>query len=118
MFTVKIYSEIDIRDFEFWEGAEYTADAFTEEELATIQDRLVELYPDGMSDVELNDLFWHDEDFVAELAGYSSFENVKIGKTKDDEEWDEFYDAELDDLEEEDRQTQKMMEMIRNAKVL
>lgn len=115
---MKIYSEIDIRDFEFWEGAEYVAGEFSEDELATIQDRLVELYPDGMSDVELNDLFWHDENFVAKLAGYSSFENVKRGITEDDEEWDKFYDSELDDLEEEDRQTQKMIEMMRNAEVL
>ena len=103
---MKIYSETDIRDFEFWDGAEYTADAFTEDELATIQGKLEELYPDGMSDTELNDLFWHDEDFVAELAGYSSFEKVKEGIKSDeeDETYDEgYWDDEIYESEKEDR---------------
>lgn len=105
---MKIYSEIDIRDFDFWEGAEYVADAFTEDDLELIQDRLVELYPDGMSDVELNDLFWHDEDFVAELAGYSSFEKVKAGIKEDEEEPDEAYwDDEIYESEKEDRMWRK-----------
>ena len=59
---MKVYSEVDIRDFEFWEGGKYVADVFSEDDLEEIQDRLEELYPDGMSDTELNDLFWHDED--------------------------------------------------------
>ena len=65
---MKIYYETDIKDFEFWEGGECVADVFSEDDLEEIQDRLEELYPDGMSDTELNDLFWHDEDFVAELS--------------------------------------------------
>ena len=107
---MKIYSEIDIRDFEFWEGAEYVADAFSQDDLAEIQDRLVELYPDGMSDVELNDLFWHDEDFVAELAGYSSFKKAQEGIKTDDETdiYDESYlDDEIYESEKEDRMWRK-----------
>ena len=54
---MKIYSEVDIRDFEFWDGGEYVADVFSEDDLEEIQDRLEELYPDGINDTELNDLF-------------------------------------------------------------
>lgn len=107
---MRIYSEIDIRDFEFWDGAEYVADAFSQDDLAEIQDRLVELYPDGMSDTELNDLFWHDEDFVAELAGYSSFEKAQAGIKTDDEMdiYDESYlDDEIYESEKEDRMWRK-----------
>lgn len=105
---MKIYSEIDIRDFEFWEGAEYVADVFSEDDLEEIQNRLVELYPDGMSDVELNDLFWHDEDFIAELAGYSSFEKARAGIKTDDEIYDEAYwDDEIYESEKEDRMWRK-----------
>ena len=105
-----IYSEVDIRDFEFWEGAEYVADVFTQDDLEEIQNRLVELYPDGMSDVELNDLFWYDEDFVAELAGYSSFQKVKDGIKSDEEDeiYDEAYwDDEIYESEKEDRMWRK-----------
>lgn len=102
---MKIYSEIDIRDFEFWEGAEYVADAFSQDDLEVIQGKLEELYPDGMSDMELNDLFWHDEDFVAELAGYSNFQKVKEGIKSDEEDeiYDETYwDDEIYESEKED----------------
>ena len=83
---MKIYLEVDIDEFEFWEGGKCVADSFSEDDLEAIQNKLEELYPDGMSDTELNDLFWHDEDFVAGLAGYSSFEKVKEGIKSDEEE--------------------------------
>lgn len=107
---MKIYSEVDIRDFEFWEGGEYVADAFSEDDLEEIQNKLEELYPDGISDVELNDLFWHDEDFVAELAGYSSFQKVKDGIKADEEEEsydDGYWDDEIYESEKEDRMWRK-----------
>ena len=106
---MKVYSEVDIRDFEFWEGGKCVADVFSEDDLEEIQDRLEELYPDGMSDTELNDLFWHDEDFVAELAGHSSFEKAKKGIKSDDEDaYDEgYWDDEIYENEKEYRMWQK-----------
>ena len=107
---MKVYYETDIRDFEFWDGGKYVADVFSEDDLEEIQDRLEELYPDGISDTELNDLFWHDEDFVAELAGYSSFEKAKRGIKSDDEDgiYDEAYwDDEIYENEKECRMWQK-----------
>ena len=103
---MKIYYEVDIDEFEFWEGGKCVADSFSEDDLEVIQNKLEELYPDGMSDTELNDLFWHDEDFVAGLAGYSSFEKVKEGIKSDEEDeiYDESYwDDEIYESEKEDR---------------
>ena len=107
---MKIYSEVDIRDFEFWDGGEYVADVFSEDDLEEIQNKLEELYPDGMSDTELNDLFWYDEDFVAGLAGYSSFQKAKDGIKSDEEDeiYDEgYWDDEIYENEKEDRMWQK-----------
>lgn len=103
---MKIYYEVDIDEFEFWEGGKCVADSFSEDDLEVIQNKLEELYPDGMSDTELNDLFWHDEDFVAGLAGYSSFQKVKDGIKSDEEDeiYDEAYwDDEIYENEKEDR---------------
>ena len=103
---MKICYEVDIDEFEFWEGGKCVADAFSQDDLEVIQGKLEELYPDGMSDTELNDLFWHDEDFVAGLAGYSSFEKVKDGIKSDeeDETYDEgYWDDEIYENEKEDR---------------
>ena len=107
---MKIYYEVDIDEFEFWEGGKCVADSFSEDDLEAIQNKLEELYPDGMSDTELNDLFWHDEDFVAGLAGYSSFEKVKEGIKSDEEDeiYDETYwDDEIYESEKEDRMWRK-----------
>lgn len=107
---MKIYYEVDIDEFEFWEGGKCVADSFSEDDLEAIQNKLEELYPDGMSDTELNDLFWHDEDFVAGLAGYSSFQKVKEGIKSDEEDeiYDETYwDDEIYESEKEDRMWRK-----------
>lgn len=107
---MKVFSEIDIDEFEFWEGGKCVADSFSEDDLEAIQNKLEELYPDGMSDTELNDLFWYDEDFVAGLAGYSSFEKVKEGIKSDEEDeiYDEAYwDDEIYESEKEDRMWRK-----------
>lgn len=107
---MRIYSEVDIDEFEFWEGGKCVADSFSEDDLEVIQNKLEELYPDGMSDTELNDLFWHDEDFVAGLAGYSSFQKVKEGIKSDEEDeiYDEAYwDDEIYESEKEDRMWRK-----------
>ena len=37
---MKIYSEIDIVDFEFWEGGKYVADVFSQDDLEEIQNKL------------------------------------------------------------------------------
>lgn len=107
---MKIYYEVDIDEFEFWEGGKCVADSFSEDDLEAIQNKLEELYPDGMSDTELNDLFWHDEDFVAGLAGYYSFQKVKEGIKSDEEDeiYDETYwDDEIYESEKEDRMWRK-----------
>ena len=31
--------------------------------------RLEDLYPDGMEETEVNDLFWFEEEFLCELIG-------------------------------------------------
>lgn len=81
---MRIYSEISIRDFEFWSGAKDTAeriesyDAWDE-----VENAIEEIYPDGMSDTELNDLFWFDSDTVFEWAGIPTEEQEKAKETID-----------------------------------
>ena len=41
----------------------------TAEELDSVENALEELYPDGMTDTEINDLFWFDFEYVCELIG-------------------------------------------------
>lgn len=83
---MKIYSEKSLRNFEFWSGAADTVKYLTAEELDTIEATLAELYPEGMSETTVNDLFWFDEDTIAEWLGYDDFDALM---RRDDEEEDE-----------------------------
>lgn len=73
---MKIYKEESLRDFEFWSGARDRAKVLTEDQFDIIENSLEELYPDGMSETEINDLFWFEEDWIAEMLGYADFEEL------------------------------------------
>lgn len=60
-----VQKEINLGDFEFWNGAK--THYFTGEELSTLQHHLEELYPNGLLETELNDLFCHEEDYLCKL---------------------------------------------------
>ena len=65
-----IKTETNLRNFEAWSGAIDTKkiilDAGLEEEFEMLID---ELYPDGLSDIDLNDILWFDRDWVLEILG-------------------------------------------------
>lgn len=64
---MKVISEINLRNFNFWAGAKNHS--FNYDELEEIEYQLEDIYPDGMEDVQINDLFWFDEEFLCELIG-------------------------------------------------
>ena len=74
---MKILSETNLRDFEFWAGATDRVKYLSWEQLDTIEEILNDIYPDGIDDTTLNDLFWFDEDTIAQWLGYEDFEELK-----------------------------------------
>ncbi len=78
-----IKNEKSIRNFEFWSGAKDTAKYLTDDELDTIESMLEELYPEGMSETELNDFFWFEDDTIAERLGYNNFEEIMSRESKE-----------------------------------
>ena len=95
---MKIIEEKSLKDFEFWSGACSTVKYLTDEEMDTIESMLEEIYPDGMTDTEINDFFWFDDDTIADWLGYSSFEEI-MNRDEEDEDSDE---DEEEDEEEDD----------------
>lgn len=55
-----------MRNFEFWSGAKDSANELTDKQLDEVEAILEELYPDGMEDVQINDLFRFDFDTIKE----------------------------------------------------
>lgn len=85
---MKIYEEKSLRNFEFWSGAKDTVKYLTDEELDTMESILEDIYPDGMEDTQINDIFWFDDDWVAEMLGYEDFEAI-MHRDEDEEEEEE-----------------------------
>lgn len=86
---MKLYTEKSLKNFEFWSGAVYTAEQLTSEQLNTIEAILEELYPEGLTETEINDIFWFEEDWLAELLGYNNFEELVKANNDEDEDEDE-----------------------------
>lgn len=73
---MKIYKEESLASFEFWSGAKDTAKYLSYSELEQIECILEELYPDGVDETTINDIFWFEEDTIAEWLGYDCFEDI------------------------------------------
>lgn len=68
---MKVYNDnLSLRNFDAWSGAvdtkETIIDAGKEKEFDFLID---ELYPDGLTDTQLNDLLWFEEDWLFEMLG-------------------------------------------------
>lgn len=71
---MKIYSEKSLRNFEFWSGAKENASELTSVQLDEVENILEDMYPDGMSETEINDFFWFDFDTIKEWLGITDEE--------------------------------------------
>ena len=84
-----IKQEMKLEDFSFWGGARYTESMPKWTELQTIENELLS-QKDEWDATELNDLFWFDRDYIAEILGYEDWEalenerNEKVTYDRDD----------------------------------
>ena len=94
---MKIISDISLKNFEFWSGGKDTAEDLTDDQFERIERELESEYPDGMTDTNLNDLFWFDREYIYKVAGvYPKFfkltsdcGEVKFVRASDGEDVDE-----------------------------
>ena len=70
--------ELDLNSFEAWSGAKETLERIQREgKCEELENVLEELYPDGMTETELNDLLWFDSESVYEWLGIRSESQIK-----------------------------------------
>lgn len=75
---MKVFSEKSLTNFEFWSGAKCRAEQLTYEELEQLEYILEDIYPDGMDEVLINDLFWFDFPIICEWLGLTLDDNEDI----------------------------------------
>ena len=72
---MKIISELSIVDFSAWSGAEETKKTIIENDKVEEFDSFIEeLYPDGLTETQLNDILRFEEDWIFENLGISEEE--------------------------------------------
>ena len=74
---MRYYVEEQLYNFQFWGGAKENANLLTLQELEQIEFELNDIYPEGLEDVQINDIFWFDFDFIAQLLGYEDEEEFR-----------------------------------------
>ena len=100
--------ELDLNRFEAWGGAKETLERIQREGKCTeLENILEELYPDGMTETELNDLLWFEPETVYEWLGIRSEGQIENEIEEAEAELeDKISDLEFDlddDLTEEER---------------
>lgn len=85
---MKIYTEQSLAGFEFWSGAEDTAQRIWEERGEEGWEQLEaifeEMYPDGIDETELNDIFWFESETIYRWLGIGD-ENEENDENKEEE---------------------------------
>ena len=79
--TIVTY-ELDLTQFEFWGGAAETAKYLTYSELEELNGFFNDMY-ETLTETEVNDIFWFEDDMLARYLGYDNFEALM---ERDDEE--------------------------------
>ena len=79
---MRIETEQSLTNFNFWSGAKDNASYLTYTELNDLESLLEDIYPDGMNETQLNDLFWFEFDSVCELLGLDKNEVIERGELK------------------------------------
>ena len=69
-----ITSDISLRNFEGWCGAESTLAMLSFSQIDTLEAILEDAYPDGMDETHLNDILRFETDWIAEMLGFTDWE--------------------------------------------
>ena len=105
--------ELDLNSFQAWSGAKDTLDRIQREgKCAELENVLEELYPDGMTETELNDLLWFDSESVYGWLGIRSEEQIEREIKEAEEELEELQSNLKDDLDDDELTTEERAEII------
>lgn len=85
--TKEISTADEVRDL-VWSGAADRVADLSDGQIESILNILEDSYPDGMTETELNDFFWFDDDTYAEWLGYRDAGQLWDRAGKDDSYFD------------------------------
>lgn len=111
-----IKSDISLENFGAWSGGKSTLDRIINEgKCGELESMLEDLYPDGMTDTQLNDLLWFDSDTVFGWLGIRTYDQIKEEleeKKAELEDLQSDYEFDTSDEDMSDEGKQEIYEMI------
>lgn len=66
--------EMNLSEFEAWSGAVDTLKELTIEEMDILQNIIEEIYPEGLTETQLNDILWFEDEWISEMIGRQLYE--------------------------------------------
>ena len=67
---MKITSEMSLKNFKAWSGAKDTLNKLIElDKCDDLEFILDDLYPDGLTETQLNDILWFEDEWIYEMLG-------------------------------------------------
>ena len=71
---MKITSEMSLKNFKAWSGAKDTLNKLIElDKCDDLEFILDDLYPDGLTDTQLNDILWFEDEWIFETLGIEEY---------------------------------------------
>ena len=71
---MKITSEMSLKNFKAWSGAVDTLNKLIElDKCDDLEFILDDLYPEGLTDTQLNDILWFDDEWIYETLGIEEY---------------------------------------------
>ena len=71
---MKITSEMSLKNFKAWSGAKDTLNKLIElDKCDDLEFILDDLYPDGLTDTQLNDILWFEDEWIYETLGIEEY---------------------------------------------
>ena len=105
--------ELDLDSFKAWSGAVDILDRIRREgKCEELEQQLEELYPDGMTETELNDLLWFDSESVYEWLGMRSETQIRAEIKDAESEFEDLQNDLADDLDDEELTTEERADII------
>lgn len=105
--------DLDLNIFNAWSGAVDTLDRIQREgKCEELENILEDLYPDGMTEAELNDLLWFDSEAVYEWLGIRSETKVREEMKEAEEELAKMESWLKEDLDDEDLTEEERADII------
>lgn len=120
--------ELDLNSFKAWSGAKSTLERIQREsKCEALENELDMIYPEGMTETQLNDLLWFEPDYCYELVGLRTETQIndEIQAKKDRlqeieeefDEWENDEDLTPEELEANKADYQEEIEVLNNELV-